>query len=232
MFERYSICAPKATLADRFGIEISENYKPIYNAGPSMPLPVIVADNPKGLSRCYWGQPPGWAKKKSLSEKLISAQAELIPQKPVFRKKLRNKRCLIPADSLYFWKKTGKKSAIPYRFVFPDTAIFSIAGLWEEFEDESGKATHTFMVLTKPSPGNLAHFSERWPFILSVEEEKIWLNVDTPEDELLQLISQNRDSDFEMYSVSSRINSLQENDAGLIKPMPPADQFGNLSLFD
>ncbi|NJN42485.1 MAG: SOS response-associated peptidase [Flammeovirgaceae bacterium] len=70
---------------------------------------------------------------------MISIRGELIPQKPVFKRKLKNRRCVVPADGLYFWKKTGKKSAIPYRFVFPDTTIFSMAGLWEEFEDEAGK---------------------------------------------------------------------------------------------
>ncbi|NJN42486.1 MAG: SOS response-associated peptidase [Flammeovirgaceae bacterium] len=63
MFERYSICSPKEMVMERFDIEIANTFKPVYNAGPSMLLPVIVMDHPNGFSKCYWGQPPGWTKK-------------------------------------------------------------------------------------------------------------------------------------------------------------------------
>ncbi|NJN42484.1 MAG: SOS response-associated peptidase [Flammeovirgaceae bacterium] len=88
------------------------------------------------------------------------------------------------------------------------------------------------MIITKPSKSKLMHFSERLPLILPVKDEKTWLDPKAEEKELLNLISHNPDIEFEMYSISSRINSLNENDAGLTKPTPPADQFGNLSLFD
>ena len=232
MFERYTICSEKEIIEERFSIEINHAFKQIYNAAPSMLLPVIVMDQPTGLSTCYWGQPPGWTKKKSISEKLISVRSELIPQKPVFQKKLKNKRCLVPADGLYLWKKIGKKSAIPYRYILQNNDIFSMAGIWEDFEDEGGKSMHTFMLVTVPSKGKLQNFTDRLPMMLTREAEQMWLKSNALEEELLKPSNQIAQKDFEMYSVSPRVNSVENNEASLILPAPPADQFGNLSLFD
>lgn len=232
MFERYSICSSTELICERYAVDLPAFFKPIYNAAPSMLLPVIIMDQPEGLSRFYWGQPPEWTKNKSISEKLINVRLEQLEQKPVFQKKLNRKRCLVLADGLYAWRRTGKKSAIPYRLVLPNNDLFSMAGLWEDFEDESGKAMHTFSVITKPSQGKLLNYCDRLPFILSSESEKYWMNSATHTDELLKLINEEPQKEFEMYSVSTRINSKDVNDDKLILPTPPADQFGNLSLFD
>jgi putative SOS response-associated peptidase YedK len=98
MIERYSIHATPSQLIERFKIEESHAYKPRYNAAPSQLLPVITHESPQGFSYFYWGTAPQWSRNKTLAERIINTHAELIKEKPVFKKQLLRYRCLIPAD--------------------------------------------------------------------------------------------------------------------------------------
>ena len=232
MLERYSLTATSIQLSERFSVDIPESYKPRYNVLPSQLLPVITHESPKGISFFYWGLAPGWAKNKSISEKIINARAEQINERPVLKKNLMQHRCIIPVDGFYGWKKIGKKSTVPYRFVLHTKELFSLAGLWEEYDDENGELYHTFTIITCQANDLVSAVQERMPAILDRPAEKIWLNVQSSAEELLPLLAPYPSSKMDCYTVSPRINSIVNDDATLILPAPPADQFGNLTLFD
>ena len=60
----------------------------------------------------------------------INAKAEGIENKPAFRKAFERRRCLVPVDNFYEWKKTatGKQ---PYAIALADRGIMALAGLWD-----------------------------------------------------------------------------------------------------
>lgn len=142
------------------------------------------------------------------------------------------RRCLVPADGFYFWKKIGKKTAVPYRYTLISKEIFSFPALWEEFDDEQGNVFHTYSIITLPHADSAQSIPDRWPVLLTEEQEKIWLSKESKEDELLRLIKPISVDLLNGYTVSPRINSIQEDGPSLIIPMPPTDQYGNLTLFD
>jgi putative SOS response-associated peptidase YedK len=113
MIERYSITTSAKDIRERFSVDVPDYYKPHYNAAPTQLLPVITTGS-KGISLFYWGLPPDWAKNKSVSEKVINLKAESLREKPSLRKAMLKKRCIIPADGFYAWKKIGKKTMVPY----------------------------------------------------------------------------------------------------------------------
>lgn len=230
MFIRYSIAANADEVARRFSVDVPEGYQPRYNAAPTHLLPVITQESQKGISFFYWGAPPSWANKKPLGEKIINTRAELLPEKSVLRKKLREKRCLIPADGFYEWKKVGKRVSIPYRFTLKDKSQFCMAGLWEEYEDVQDNMNHTFTVVTTEANESVAPISERMPLILHPDAEHAWLNSGDESELLSHLHPFSGPLDY--YSVSPRVNSPEHNDRLVMLPAPPADQFGNLTLFD
>jgi len=232
MFERYSIAAPASQLGDQFSVDVPARYKPFYNAGPTHLLPVITHHNPEGLSFFYWGAIPEWIKNKNISEKLINIRAETIPEKSTYRKKLTQFRCLVPADGFYAWKKIGKRSAVPYRFIPKDKKLLAMAALWEEFEDEHETTHHTFNIITAPSSGQVASVNERMPLLLDKASQKLWLDGQSTEKILLDLMTSGKPPELEFYSVSPRIGLLSANEASLLLPSAPADQHGNLTLFD
>ena len=152
-------------------------------------------------------------------------------ERPVLKKALLKLRCIIPADGFYAWKKVGKKTSIPYRVTTNET-IFSFAGIWEEFEDDAGSVMHTFTILTKPSDETVNSITGRMPVILNKKEARIWLNATSEENELGALIASPSPKKINLYTVSPRINEVKLDLPSLIIPTPPADQHGNLTLFD
>lgn len=232
MIERYSITASPEKLEKRFNTDVLDTYWPNFNAAPTQLLPVITTASPQGISTFYWGTSPEWSKNKTLSEKIVNVRAESIPEKPMLKKGLIRNRCLVPADGFYAWKKVGKKTSIPYRLVANDQDLFSFAGIWEEFEDTDGNEFHTFSIITVESIGIVATIHERMPVIFTREQEEIWMDKHSTEDDLINLLTPYPAEKINHYPVSPRINNANTNLPSLIVPTPPADQFGNLTLFD
>jgi putative SOS response-associated peptidase YedK len=85
-----------------------------------------------------WGLIPYWAKDINVGFANINAKAEGIETKPAFRKAFERRRCLVPVDNFYEWKKTatGKQ---PYAIAFADRSIMALAGLWENWRSPAGE---------------------------------------------------------------------------------------------
>ncbi len=232
MPERYSICCSKNELEARLKVELLDNYGPRYNAAPSQLLPVVTNEDPKGFSFFYWGISPKWAKNRKISNKLINADKQQLLEKPSYRRALNARRCLVPADGFYGWKLIGKKSRVPHRFFLNNHEIFCMAGLWEEYQEEDGDIVHTFSVITTAANELVNDISPSMPAILSKENESKWLDNQLSGEELLDLLVPYPAESMGIYTVSPIINSPQSDLPSMVKPVPPADQFGNYTLFN
>lgn len=232
MIDRYSLTLSADAVQARFVVDVPEYYKPRYNACPTQLLPVVTSADRNGLSRFYWGKPPIWAKNKSLSERIINLRAESLVDKPRLRKTLLENRCIVPADGFYIWRQTGTRERIPYRFTLQQEGPFSFPGIWEEFEDEAEQMVHTFTIITWATPDQLPGKEEVMPVLLDNALENIWLDTDADEQELTNMLLKPNKLSLKSYTVSPRIQSPDVDTPSLVRPTPPADQFGNLTLFD
>src|SRR5688572_9865287 len=204
MIDRYSITATKQIIAERFAVDVPDFYKAKYNAAPTHLLPVITSTSPNGISLFYWGTSPEWSKNKTVSERMINVRTENLSDKPALKKALRKHRCIVPADGFYGWKKVGKKTSIPYRFIFKSQNLFSFPALWEEFEDTEGNQIQTFAIITTQSDKLVNTIQERMPVILTRESEKVWLDKETSDDVLMKIISSSETREMNYYPVSPR----------------------------
>lgn len=220
----------RTDLAERFKVDVSDAYQSRYNAAPAQLLPVILLYS-KGVSFFYWGGSPHWIKNKSISEKLINVRAEQFHERPVLQKQLKRNRCIVPADGFYVWKRYGKKGYVPYRFTLKSKGLFAFPALWEEFENDEGEMLHTFSIITQINK-TYSGMGDRFPVILRAEDEPLWLSGSSSQEELITMINQESNHQFEFFSVSNRVNRIEFDDKLLIMPAPAADQFGNLTLFD
>ena len=232
MCGRYTIIATAEEIKQRFNVVVPKEFTNKYNAAPTQILPVITNESPEGVSFFYWGLIPKWSKENSISQKLFNARAETIDQKATFKSALNQRRCLVIADGFYEWKVVGKKTKIPYRIKLKNDNLFAFAGLWEEFEDNSGEVMHTFTIVTTTANQTVSQIHDRMPVILQKSNEKRWLDDSLTVDEHLELLKP-VDSDFiTMHTVSPLVNNVRNDSPELIKFVPPADQFGNYTLFN
>jgi putative SOS response-associated peptidase YedK len=232
MIERYSITAAASEIAERFSLDVPEYYKPRYNAAPTQLLPVITSSDSKGLSLFYWGTSPEWSKNKALAEKIINIRKESFEEKPALKRALFRSRCIVPADGFYGWKRVGKKTIIPYLFALPGRKLFSFAGLWEEFEDTDGNQIHTFSIITSEANSKVSTICERMPLILNEESQRVWLDAQASEENIMNIVNGKDKNTIDFYPVSPMILNASYDLPSMIIPTPPADQHGNLTLFD
>jgi putative SOS response-associated peptidase YedK len=85
-------------------------------------FPIVRFDAKAGersLDLARWGLVPYWAKDIKVGFANINAKAEGIENRPAFREAFLRRRCLIPVDNFYEWKKTalGKQ---PYAIALAD----------------------------------------------------------------------------------------------------------------
>jgi putative SOS response-associated peptidase YedK len=80
-----------------------------YNIAPTQNVPVIVQNEGRNhLESFRWGLVPFWAKDIAIGNQMINARAETLSEKPAFKRLVKDRRCLVPGDSFYEWRKEGK----------------------------------------------------------------------------------------------------------------------------
>jgi putative SOS response-associated peptidase YedK len=57
----------------------------------------------------HWGLIPNWAQDPTIGNRMINARAESLTEKPAFKHLVGSRRCIIPADGFYEWRKQGKR---------------------------------------------------------------------------------------------------------------------------
>lgn len=231
MCGRYSLNKSKIQLEERFQAEMLPDFDPRYNIAPTQLVPVITSQSPKGFSFFYWGITPDFGQNKPVAQKLINARAETVKEKISFKSSFEKRRCIIPADGFFEWKKLGKKTKIPYRFTLKDDELFAFAGIWEEYETVNGESQHTFLILTTSPNKIVEDVHDRMPLILNKNMEKKWLDSYTSEAELLEMMNPYPSEQMMSYTVSPLVNSVQNDVPGVIRRTSPADQHGNYTLF-
>ncbi|WP_412055474.1 SOS response-associated peptidase [Bacillus inaquosorum] len=159
-----------------------------------------------------------WAKDEKIGYKMINARAETLSEKPSFRKPLVSKRCIIPADSFYEWKRLDPKTKIPMRIKLKSSNLFAFAGLYEKWNTPQGNPLYTCTIITTKPNELMEDIHDRMPVILTDENEKEWLNPKNTDLDYLQSLLQPYDpNDMKAYQVSSLVNSPKNNSPELIE---------------
>ncbi len=200
--------------SDAAGIEL----KPSYNIAPGQSLPVVTRNSPNKLEIMKWGLVPSWADDVRIGYKMLNARGETVAEKPAFRSAFKSRRCLVPTNGYYEWKKeAGHK--VPYLFRLKGGGLFSFAGLYERWHAAEGNELSTYTVITT-RPNTLAEqVHDRMPVILQPGAEDAWLNSETPVEQLLGLLVPYPEEDMEAFPVSSDVNKPVNNSEALVLPI-------------
>jgi putative SOS response-associated peptidase YedK len=203
---------------------------PRYNIAPTQPVAVVTENSPRVLEMMRWGLVPSWAKDPSIGNRLLNARAETLTEKPSFRTALSRRRCLIPADGFYEWKKQGKDKQ-PVCIHRKDDALFAFAGLWDEWISPNGSPLRSCTIITVGPNNVMASIHNRMPAMLCPEDERDWLNGSIKSvPDLLSLLAPYPDEEIEAYSVSNTVNSVGNDVPACIEAIDARSQELTLPL--
>jgi putative SOS response-associated peptidase YedK len=193
-----------------------QGLKPRFNIAPSQDIAVILNESPQELSLVRWGLIPHWAKAEKTKYSMINAKAETVTEKPAYRGPIKNKRCLVIADTFYEWKKiNGTKQ--PYRIMMKDGGLFALAGIWDTWKND-GKELKTCSIITTDANQLMKSLHDRMPVILPPEMEEKWLS-DLGMDEVKAMLVPYNTTPMEAYEISTLVNSPTNDTPELIRPI-------------
>jgi putative SOS response-associated peptidase YedK len=227
MCGRYRLSWRKQIIEEHFdSISGEEDWIPRYNVAPTQPVPVI-RQNPKEpvreLSLMRWGLIPSWAKDSSAAASMINARTETAATKPAFRDALKSRRCLIPADGFYEWKRDGKNKQ-PYCFEVTEGELFAFAGIWDRWKDPRGQWVKSCSILTTIPNAVTSAVHDRMPAILDPAAYDLWLDPGMQNmAEASELLKPSDARLMRCYPVSTRINSVLNDDAECSRPIKVAE---------
>jgi putative SOS response-associated peptidase YedK len=154
------------------------NIAPSWNVAPTDPLPIVHYDAKEGtrsLEVMRWGLIPYWAKDIKIGFSTINARAEEIESKPAFREAFQRRRCLVPVDNFYEWKKTANGKQ-PYAIALADRHLMALAGLWETWRSPAGERIRSFTIVTTTPNELCAELHNRMPVVLKADAWPLWLD--------------------------------------------------------
>ncbi|WP_367392083.1 SOS response-associated peptidase [Lewinella sp. LCG006] len=191
----------------------SSEVVPNYNVAPTQEAVVILNEAPHLLQPLRWGLVPYWSKDIQQGARLINARSESIVTKPSFRIPIRQRRCLVIADSFYEWRRSGSQK-YPYRIIRSNDDLLVMAGIWD-IARVDGQQYRTFSIITTAPNQEMEDIHNRMPVLLiNKEEQQSWLQ-DRDVEETLALLKTPDDDVLRYYRVSQQVNNVRSNGPAL-----------------
>jgi len=223
MCGRYRLSRRKQIIEEYFDTaDWQDDWSPRYNIAPTQIVPVI-RQHPKEpirqISGMKWGLIPHWSKDASIAASTINAKSETAATKPAFRDPLKLRRCLIPVDGFYEWKRNGT-SKQPYCFEVNGGELFAFAGLWDGWKNVEGQWVKTCAILTTTPNAVTSVVHDRMPVILEPGSYDLWLDPGMQNVAAISELLKPYDAALmRCYPVSSRVNSVSNDDLECSRPV-------------
>jgi putative SOS response-associated peptidase YedK len=194
---------------------------PRYNIAPSQTAPVIIeVEARRELVLLRWGLVPFWANDEAGGPRMINARAESLAGKPALQRLQAHRRCLVPADGFYEWRRAGKLK-LPVRFTLEDGGIFAFAGLWDRWVRPEGGGLETFTIITTRANELVSAVHGRMPAMIPSEHWQEWMEPATGAARWKSLLEPFPASAMRMHDANPLLNSPAVDSLECLTPPPP-----------
>ncbi len=228
MCGRFTLTNPSPRrLAARFGLDLGGGFefdeRPRFNVAPTDPILAIRRMGASRGSESVRRNEPGnlrWGLLRSEDDRrgrpLINVRAESIARGS-FSSAVEGRRCLIPADGFYEWRKDpeGKR---PIWFSRPGVELFAFAGIWNEPVGDDDRVPASCALITCEPNATMRPVHDRMPVILTPEGEGAWLDPAAGREELQSLLAPASDDLLELREVGDAVNDARADGPELLDP--------------
>ena len=223
MCGRFTLTAAPQRLRAHFGLSRTPSEMAArYNIAPTQPVLVIPNRLPREAATVRWGLIPYWATEGAGSARMINTRAETLASRPAFRAALERRRCLIPADGFYEWRREGRRRA-PFYLRPRDGGLIAFAGLWDTWRAPAGDRIASCTIITTAANDVVGTIHDRMPVILPPDAYDAWLAPAVRRaDAFLPLLAPCPTAWIEAYPVSDLVSSPAHDGAECIEPLGAA----------
>ena len=198
----------------------ADDLPPSWNVAPTDEvLAVVEHDGRRVLVAFRWGLVPSWADDPRVGARMINARAETLVDKPAYRDAVARRRCVVPADGFYEWRREPDGGRQAYFVSRADGAPMAFAGLWAVWRgprgDEPPLRTCT-IVTTSASPA-VASVHDRQPVVLERDDVDAWLDRDERDPGAVRhLLRPSDPAVLSLRPVGPEVGNVRNNHPGLL----------------
>jgi putative SOS response-associated peptidase YedK len=172
-----------------------------------------------------WGLVPEWAEGDVARGSATHVAASEIGRSTLSRNAWsEGRRCILPLSGFYAWQLTPARYRQPWFVHLPERPVFGIAALWDrtvaEEEDDVMESCAVIAVPANRLLADLDNLLGRMPVILHRDDYDIWLSGSAVKAQAL--LRPYPEAQMLAHPISPRVNSLQQDDADLIRPVGAA----------
>ena len=225
MCGRFSQERPASELAEIFAAEpLADELGPRWNVAPTDEALVVVQRADQRAVVAYrWGLIPHWAENAKTASRMFNARSETLTRSPAFADALRRKRCLVPVDGFYEWRRVGDRRQ-PYTIGRADRGPLVLAGLWSGWRDPARDVVvRTFTIVTTAPNTQMADLHNRMPVVLPEHAWDLWLDPELADPgELNALFEPTDEVALRIEPVRDLVNNVRNDGPELVEPIDAA----------
>ena len=216
MCGRYTLATPEQELIETFDLPgLTFEYFARYNIAPGQEAPVVAEDRRgRRAGLMTWGLVPAW--RRDRAKGIINARSETVAEKPAFRESFERRRCLVPADGFYEWKRESDGRKAPFWLHPTGGGPIAFAGVWDRW-GKGERALFSFAILTTASNPDVSAIHDRMPVIVPRRAWTAWLARSSAPEELDSVLRVPGAGLLSARRVSTRVNSAREDDPALLE---------------
>ena len=186
-----------------------------YNIAPTIDIPIYT--NERVYTYAHFGLIPSWAKSRESMQ--INARSETVFEKASFKEAYKQRRCLIPVNGYFEWKKDPEtKSSQAYFIVSREHPYFVFAGIYEWWYDNALKKPILTVALLTTEPNDMVDtIHDRMPVILEQHQWKVWLDDKSTYADLNTFYEPLASEKMRYFSVGEMVNSVRNDGVGCIE---------------
>ena len=214
MCGRFFLDARAGDIIEHYNAPPPDLFTARYNIAPTTP---VLAYHDGRMDLLRWGLVPHWSKDPTIGNRMFNARAETVAEKPSFRNAYRRRRCLVPANGFYEWKREGGRKQ-PYCCRHPQ-GLFSMAGIWELWQDADGNELRSCAVITTESTGRMRELHERMPVYIAPADYEAWLDCRAEQTDEADRLLRETAPDYDFYAVGSAVGNSRNEGPELVEPL-------------
>lgn len=187
MCGRYSRRSDKQKIAEAFAIRQSledAEFAPEDDVAPGSLQPVVwlSEEGAREIALMYWGF--------NFPQRLtFNTRSDSVLRSGLWKSSFEKRRCVVPADSFYEWKKLHKKNNPKYEITLRGREPFALAAIWSRWKNKAGQTLPTFSILTSEPNEVMAGIHDRQPVIVEPRDYAEWLTpAERPPVHLLRIL--------------------------------------------